>query len=122
MAEQLLPCPFCGAAFKMGQEPNDNGYVAGMFYIFHDYGPIGSAARSCIIDVPKHFKTEEAAIIAWNARHALEGYNPDAVRDVVEAAKGALNFIQNTESELGEPLDSGDALRAALARLEGGAS
>ena len=53
--------------------------------------------------------------------NALEGYNPDAVRDVVEAAKRALNFIQNTESELGEPLDSGDALRAALARL-GGAS
>ena len=53
--------------------------------------------------------------------NALEGYNPDAVRDVVEAAKRALNFIQNTESELGEALDSGDALRDALARL-GGAS
>ena len=53
--------------------------------------------------------------------NALEGYNPDAVRDVVEAAKRALNFIQNTESELGEPLDSGDALRAALARLGGAA-
>ena len=31
------------------------------------------------------------------------------------AAKQALNFIANTESELGITLDSGEALRAALA-------
>lgn len=67
----LLPCPFCGAAFLMAQEPYDNPPVAGMYYIFHDYGPIGSDARECPIDVNRHFNTREEAIAAWNRRAAL---------------------------------------------------
>lgn len=35
-----------------------------------------------------------------------------------EAARKALNFIENTEGELGIQLDSGDALRAALTTKE----
>jgi hypothetical protein len=38
-----------------------------------------------------------------------------ATDQLVDAAKKALNYIENTESELGIKLDSGDALRAALA-------
>ena len=66
--EKLLPCPFCGAAFKMGQEPHDNGSVSGKWYLFHEYGPLGSAARKCLIDVRRHFDTEAEAITAWNTR------------------------------------------------------
>jgi hypothetical protein len=40
--------------------------------------------------------------------------------DLLEAAEQALNFIENTESELGITLESGIMLRAAIKRaLEG---
>lgn len=72
---ELKPCPFCGSAFKMGQEPNDNHPVAGRFYIYHDYGPIGSAARTCRLDIGGHFETAEEAETFWNTR-AGEPVNP----------------------------------------------
>ena len=92
----------------------------------YGYCPNRTYSRFCVMDTTngKKVATTDSPHLASQISanmNALEGYNPDAVRDVVEAAKRALNFIQNTESELGEPLDSGDALRAALARL-GGAS
>lgn len=40
----------------------------------------------------------------------------DVIRDLLAAARKALNFVENTESELGVTLDSGDALRAAIAK------
>lgn len=44
----------------------------------------------------------------------------DAAPDLLEAAEQALNFIENTESELGITLESGIMLRAAIKRaLEG---
>lgn len=64
----FLPCPMCGEPFKMGQEPHDNHPVGGKFYIFHDYGPLGSPARRCPIEVHRHFDTEALAIAAWNTR------------------------------------------------------
>ena len=39
-----------------------------------------------------------------------------AAPELLEAAQKALNYIANTESELGVTLDSGDALRAAVAK------
>lgn len=42
-----------------------------------------------------------------------------AAPDLLEAARRALNFIQNTEDEFGDNLPSGDALRAAIARATG---
>lgn len=39
-----------------------------------------------------------------------------AAPDLLEAAAVALNFIENTESEFGETLRSGDALRAAIVK------
>lgn len=66
--DKLKPCPLCGSAFKMGQEPHDNHPVGGMFYLYHEYGPIGSAARKCPIRVSRHFHTEAEAITAWNTR------------------------------------------------------
>lgn len=65
---ELLPCPFCGAKFLFGQEPHDNYPVAGQFYLYHDYGPLGSAARKCPIEVRPHFETKEEAVAAWNTR------------------------------------------------------
>ena len=69
MSEKLKPCPFCGSDFLMGQEPLDNGYVAGKFYLYHDYGQIGSNARNCLLSVVRHFDDEEEAVNAWNRRH-----------------------------------------------------
>jgi len=42
-----------------------------------------------------------------------------AAPDVTEALKSCLNYIENTESELGIRLPCGDAARAALAKAEG---
>ena len=91
LSNELLPCPVCGSAFLISQEPHDNHLVAGKFYIFHEYGPIGSAARACPIDVPKHFDTREEAIAAWNRR------TPDpellAARRTIEEMTGALRDL-----------------------------
>lgn len=66
----LKPCPFCGSAFKIGQEPHDNFPVSGMYYIYHDYGPLGSAARRCPVGVSGHFTSADEAIAVWNNRPA----------------------------------------------------
>jgi hypothetical protein len=39
-------------------------------------------------------------------------------REFLDAARKALNFIANTESELNIKLASGDALRAVIAKAE----
>ncbi len=79
MASELKPCPFCGSNFKIGQEPHDNDPVAGMFYIFHEYGPIGSAARKCKLDIKCHFNTEKEAEDFWNTRPTpVATVSPDA--------------------------------------------
>jgi len=41
-----------------------------------------------------------------------------AAPDLLAAAEKALNFIANTERELGITLDSGDAIRAAIAKAK----
>ncbi len=46
----------------------------------------------------------------------------EQVCDLMDAAERALNYIANTESELGITLDSGDMLRAAIAKATGGAA
>lgn len=52
-------------------------------------------------------RTENATLIATG-------------HELFEAATKALNFIANTEGELGITLDSGDALRAAITKASGG--
>lgn len=42
-----------------------------------------------------------------------------AAPDLHEALQGCLNFLENTESELGIKLPSADAARAALAKARG---
>jgi hypothetical protein len=42
-----------------------------------------------------------------------------AAPDLLAAAKRALNFIENTESEMGCSLESGEQLRAAIAKAKG---
>jgi hypothetical protein len=83
---KLLPCPLCGAAFLMGQEPLDNHPIGGMFYIFHDYGSLGSAARDCPVEVSCHFESVEEAVSAWNARTLA----PLHEVEVLEAMRSAL--------------------------------
>jgi len=39
-----------------------------------------------------------------------------AAPDMLDALRKALNFIENTEGELGITLESGDAVRAAIAK------
>lgn len=67
-SEELKPCPFCGGNFKIAQEPHDNGYVSGLWYVYHDYGPLGSKARSCPFSFERHFNSKQDAINACNTR------------------------------------------------------
>ena len=62
--DELKPCPFCGGRFKIAQEPSDNSPVNNLWYLFHEYGPLGSPARKCLIRVHEYFDTETAAITA----------------------------------------------------------
>ena len=97
--EALKPCPFCGAAFLIAQEPHDNHPVAGMFYIYHDYGPISSAARACIIDVRRHFASREEAITAWNTRTTSLA----AQDGLVEALRAARRVIRELDQYQSDP-------------------
>ena len=112
LSNELLPCPVCGSAFLISQEPHDNHLVAGKFYIFHEYGPIGSAARACPIDVPKHFDTREEAIAAWNTR------TPDpellAARRTIEEMTAALKPF----AEMADDYDPPEGDDRELAWLE----
>lgn len=92
----LLPCPFCGSAFKMGREPHDNWPVAGMFYIYHDYGPVGSAARECPIEVQRHFQSEAEVLAAWNTRApTADAERIAALEGEVERLRKALMVLRD---------------------------
>lgn len=90
MTSELRPCPFCGSAFKIGQEPHDNDRVGGMFYIYHDYGSLGSAARECPIEVYRHFNSEAEAVAAWNTR-AEQAAELAKFKALAETLAGALH-------------------------------
>ena len=113
----LKPCPFCGSAFKMGQEPHDNFPVNGMYYIYHDYGPLGSAARRCPVDVMGHFNSADEAIAAWNNRRAdrIEALEAEVerLREAVGEIKEAWDWWNvDTYDRCASVVD--DAIRAAL--------
>jgi hypothetical protein len=57
-------------------------------------------------------QSEEALLIR---AHAAE----DLAAELVEACRKALNYIANSEGEFGITLESGDALRDAIAKAEG---
>jgi hypothetical protein len=65
-----------------------------------------NAGRSWIASVSTSNRDANARLIA-------------AAPDLLAAAQGALNYIENTESELGITLYSGDWLRAAIAKATG---
>lgn len=72
MRDGLMPCPFCGGEFKASIEPDDAPYVGGQIYIYHVYGPLGSAARKCRMSVEGHFESMEEARLFWNTRVPAE--------------------------------------------------
>jgi hypothetical protein len=73
----------------------------------HAVGPDGDAVCMVFFDMETGTGWFDARLIA-------------SAPDLLEAAEQALNFIENTESELGITLESGIMLRAAIKRaLEG---
>ena len=101
---------------------------------------VGDAQRTIILDEGSLVVTQKASLKLWIVRsdpQELEKliYDQDGIfiarvyagneyyaqliassPDLLSAAQAALNFIENTESELGIFLDSGNALRAAITR------
>ena len=57
--------------------------------------------------------------LADEVKRIAEAHLIAAAPDLAEALEKALNFITNTESEMGETLPCGDAARAALAKARG---
>ena len=115
---KLKPCPLCGAAFLIAQEPYDNPPVAGMYYIFHDYGPLGSDARECPIDVSRHFNTREEAIAAWNRRAAPTA--AQAVVLVIVVGEDGSEQYAIFEDEIIRGCMGGQPSRAVRHRLSNG--
>jgi hypothetical protein len=115
---KLEPCPFCGSNFNISQEPHDNHPVGGMFYIYHEYGPIGSAARKCPIYVDRHFDSREEAIAAWNRRAtpshtALEA----AIRRVLKWVEPIAGDNWDAEAAF-EEMESVESLKSLIAAQE----
>jgi len=90
---ELLACPFCGGQWKISQEPHDNGYVAGLFYVFHPH-------KGRCVDLTGHFETREQAVAAINRRAALSSPSQPADDAEVEAVamwlheEGCNRFLQ----------------------------
>lgn len=57
--------------------------------------------------------------LADEVKRIAEAHLIAAAPDMAEALEKALNFITNTESEMGETLPCGDAARTALAKARG---
>ena len=55
----------------------------------------------------------------WINADDADAHLAAAAPDLYAALEKALNFITNTESEMGEKLPCGDAARAALAKAQG---
>jgi hypothetical protein len=58
----------------------------------------------------------------WSFEAEANAHLISAAPELYEAAARALNYIGNTESELGIKLECGDLLRAALAKADGESS
>jgi hypothetical protein len=94
----LKPCPFCGSKFLMGQEPHDNHPVQSKFYIFHDYGPLGSGARNCCVEVNRHFDTADDAISAWNTRHDCLSAPPEKAKEAGDSKDIIAQIVSYAEA------------------------
>ncbi len=104
MSDDLKPCPFCGGEAYLR---DDVSHSTAFF--------IGCSTVGCFGEI--HWEqTAAEAIAAWNARTTplAEALAVPQIKALVGAAKRALQFTENTESELGMTLESGDMLRAAL--------
>lgn len=62
--------------------------------------------------------SDEALIAEAEADAAYIVHACNLYPELLEAAQKALNYIANTESELGITLGSGDVLRAAIAKAD----
>ena len=87
----------------------DDNEGFGTWGIWSNMSPTGSGTAGAYI--AKVFG--DSAEAEANARIFAAG------KDMLAAAKSALNFISNTEGELGIALESGDLLRAAIFKAEG---
>lgn len=60
-AVELRRCPFCGFAAGFRPDPQDRNYLRAE-----------CSNTSCGIATPFHYKTREAAVVAWNRRPTAE--------------------------------------------------
>lgn len=86
--EALLPCPFCGGEWALGQEPHDNYPVNSMWYLYHK-------SPRCFWDwSPPHFDTSQQAIAAWNRRATPSA---EAIREACAAVCDDVEKAYATE-------------------------
>ncbi|UOF80330.1 hypothetical protein [Caudoviricetes sp.] len=64
-------------------------------------------------------RNDEALIVEGILRALPAAPDTPEVLALVEALRSTLNFIENTEGEMGVILGCGDKARAALARVKG---
>jgi len=85
-------------------------------------------AQSKATNYYRWYPTREEAQAVIDERKANEAERirmnriREAAPELLAAAERALNFITNTEGEMGEALESGDMLRAAIAKARGEAA
>ena len=104
---ELLPCPFCGGPAEVVDI--DEGENAGGSCV---------CCTTCLASGNVEFGFKENFVSIWNRRVQAPAPATDAVAQMVEAARAALNYLENTEGEFGITLGSATGLRAALAAME----
>ena len=83
--------------------------------------PISICSAKAVFELAVSRNGREAVIAAiLDVDKVMSGIPtaPDAVAHLIDAARAALNYLENTEGEFGITLGSATGLRAALAAME----
>jgi hypothetical protein len=101
----------------LGKDRNDQPQLIG-----RDGQLVAVCAHECLTSREPEAEANAHHIIAcWNA---CEGLNPEGVRELLEAAKGGLEFAEDQEDVTGSgypnaAMQLASQLRAAIAKVEG---
>jgi hypothetical protein len=101
--------PWCGTVFMEGNDDQADGLVAMTF---------GADIEECLARA----KLAASAPQIWAEVQELKAAEAKAattITELVSALERCLNFIENTEGELGITLDSGELARTTLSTVRG---
>lgn len=114
--EQLRDCPICHSGMKYGKEDKDSPVAPNGYYLYHDYGPIGSEARKCHINIQGHFASKGEMLEFWNSLC----WRPGTIRtedEQLPSVAAAIMAAPTRNATFADFIHDDEALSAAQAAI-----